>query len=91
MSGVVIVSSEGLEIARVRYGSKNGRKSILSFLNVLYALTSYTITISPDDCTEDQTVAQCAKAGCYKGYMRAGCVYGVGWRSDSAVDYSEVR
>jgi hypothetical protein len=86
----VIISTSGSEIARARYSSKNERKTILSFINLLYDLKGYTITISPDDCTEDQTQAQCLQAGCYYGYMRTAGVFDDGSVTDCFMEHKEV-
>lgn len=90
MPGVVVIGNVGGEVARARYGSKNERKTILSFINLLYDLTDYTITISPDDCGEDQTQAQCLQAGCYYGYMRADCIHDDGSSTDSVMVHEKV-
>jgi hypothetical protein len=90
MPGIVIVQSGNSEIARVRYKSKNERKSILSFINLLYDLKGYTIIISPDDSTEDQIQAQCLQAGCYYGYMRAAGIHDDDSYADSVMVHQKV-
>lgn len=90
MPGMVTISNSEGEIAKARYSSKNERKSILLFFNLRYDLTDYNITISPDDCTEDQTQAQCLQAGCYYGYMRADCIHDDGSSTDSVMVHQKV-
>lgn len=90
MPGVVVIGNADGEIARARYGSKNERNNIISFFNFLYDLKGYTVTISPDNCGEDQIQAQCLQAGCYYSYMRNDRVHADDSNADSAVVFKKV-
>jgi hypothetical protein len=70
MPGFITITTNSGNIAELRYDSANERKSILSFLNLLYAFDKYTLTILPDDCTVEQTSEQVEKAGCTDAYCR---------------------
>lgn len=70
MPGYITITTTAGNIAELRYASTNERKSILSFLNLLYAFEKYILTIQPDDCTTTQTVEQVEKAGCADAYDR---------------------
>jgi hypothetical protein len=82
MPGHISIVINGVPVATMHYQSRNERKTIISFINLLYAPAQYTVNIQPDDCTENETVAQLEKAGCDYGYHRVSGVHGIGPGTD---------
>lgn len=90
MPGFITITTTG-NIAELRYTSANERKSILSFLNLLYAFEIYRLTIQPDDCTAEQTAEQVEKAGCADAYDRVLGIRGTYCNSCDSLAYQKVK
>jgi hypothetical protein len=78
MPGHICIVVNNIPVATMRYQSRNERKNIISFINLLYAPAQYTVNIQPDCCTENETVSQLEKAGCDYRYHRVSGVHGIG-------------
>lgn len=84
MPGTMIIIIDSKEVVRCRYFTKNDRKNIISYFNLLYGPKEYYLLLQPDTCTESETVKQIEEVGNIFEYRRAFSIH----RNGPDTDYS---